>query len=422
MAPFETQTIILYDHKEIHTYHFHKNWLISDPSADAFILPLSGSGNLSSENEVLLRSGKTFMVHGSGDGLQTADFEVTADENGLITIPEIYSGFDSYYFSLQDDENDYHFTFTKSLLEPEIPDEITINSSKSMYTSDGQETRQFVLNRTGSYSGILTSRFTDAVFTEEMPQGWHAPVPGSGPEHITVTENGDDFDVEINNAAERELLITGQVEVVPRLQEVTFQKIWQIPRSKIAFDIRSAGGGSGKVSGIEIRLTDGTLLEKIPVTGGAAVSSGSYETDCQYLAILQFNDGSTQSITVNENPFQKPDIMLQIDDEGDLHDLILNEENHWQASLLLHSDQATVTETTIGEWSYEVTRENGIITITNTVSHRIPVITAFTPPTVNTPQTGIHPDCARKLPDLLLLFSSASILTVFLKRQRPTFR
>ena len=320
-------------------YNFEKEWSFKDA---AFTIGYLESSGLTVDKYNAIVAGKTLNITAKGEGLETQKFEVVADENGNIVIPAEYASYTSFEFSAADDIL-YQFTYNVSKSEPELPEQIKLNSSNG---------DTITINKSDNWTATFVSEIMNLQFTEVLEDtGLFTDYEVET--SVVKTDNGD-FNVKVVNTGK--YVYTSTV-IVETNKDITITKEWIIPEDFIKLNIKDVLGYEGNYDKVEI-LKDKAVLETIvrPDESGLLVSVNKYAITESYVVKIYMTDGTTKTATVNENKFEVVPVEIELfDKETSLGVFELNEESDWQVTVSVPAGaEITVKEITTGNWAYEV--------------------------------------------------------------------
>ena len=170
-------------------FDINKEWTVID--TNSIVLGYSADSGLTADEYKTILSNKALNITASGEGLEDASIEATADENGNITIPDEYKGHTDFAFEVEYNNKVYQFNYKVSRTDPVKPASITVIPSVSGYDNEGNEITEITLTEANNWT--TTVKFTDptVTFTEKDVAGW------SG--EINVVQNGEVYTVSIKN-------------------------------------------------------------------------------------------------------------------------------------------------------------------------------------------------------------------------------
>ena len=171
--------------KEEYVYNFSKDWQVVDDK-DSIKLKLLEDNDLSLSDQLAARADKTFLITASGDNLETVSFEVKADSEGVIIIPEEYNDYTKFNFTINNyNGKDYVFNYEVKYDSPDIPDNITLNSSNG---------EKIILDKENNWN-LTKTLLKPSSFIEEDLDDWSTGGKYNG---LAITFD-DKFDTKYSN-------------------------------------------------------------------------------------------------------------------------------------------------------------------------------------------------------------------------------
>ena len=199
---FNTDLTVTKDEFE---YVFNKEWIVEHKDV---VLGYNAASGLTEEAYKEIVGGKTLNILATYKDHESEIFEVVADENGNFVIPAQYATKSNFKFTITHENITYTFDYSLSYAKPEIPESITLTSSKGEVV---------VLKAEDNWTTTFVSNYSDLTFTETVSGNWNSEVEIKQIEsfkYAIEVENTDNY------------TYTSDVVVVIKDYEFNFEKDW----------------------------------------------------------------------------------------------------------------------------------------------------------------------------------------------------
>ena len=319
-------------------YVFNKEWIVEHKDV---VLGYNAASGLTEEAYKEIVGGKTLNIVATYKNHESEIFEVVADENGNFVIPAQYATKSNFKFTITHENITYTFDYSLSYANPEIPESITLTSSKGEVV---------VLKAEDNWTTTFVSNYSDLTFTETVSGNWNSEVEIKQIEsfkYAIEVENTDNY------------TYTSDVVVVIKDYEFNFEKDWVAENDSFVLGYDK----EFPISEAEyVELMAGKTLKVNYYGKEKGAFEVTYDMNGNFVVPVEYSNAAMFEVTFDKdeknytflyevekvNPVIPEEITLKVSN-GDT--VVLSKENDWKATYKFNDPTVVFEEVAVEGFS-----------------------------------------------------------------------